>query len=219
MSDSDPERPRETVSWDEIVQSGQAVKATEPLTRRTCIMGRNDISFLDLPDGEKFKIYGRAVCLEVMSKQMAAVAHAQRESVQFADKWYGAWTQRWQIVDVRGLGNIDRYLKQAACAQLASNVFPSAEARAQLLDVTPGDVVLGNLGESAARGVREFVAPVGRVGGWYWQSWADGTQERMLGRWWQGVTELSVLPLLGKMAGSAAQLWNEVVWDDSDEDR
>ncbi|KAJ2078207.1 hypothetical protein H4R24_004636 [Coemansia sp. RSA 988] len=227
-SELSPEKDK-TPTWDELkrtrtpMQLARQQKVTnrnerEPIGHKFCITNMMHKSTEDLKSGRVQKpIVGHLSCMEYMTEQMSQrVLHARKQQENegdlWAEKWYGQWTLRWQMVTLLGQQNINRYIRESGLTQeVADNLFAGDnEKQKRYLKVVPMDQVLVAWQSAALAYPEKIMQPVVRAVDRYKESWSNGSQTKWVGWYRDSTLNLGAVKMTCRIGNAVAKIWNNV---------
>ncbi|KAJ1955249.1 hypothetical protein EC988_001987 [Linderina pennispora] len=216
--------PRPTPTWDEINETRIAVKKRKddfdsPFT--FCI---NDGTYIDARSAPP--VTGKYSCIEFLSRRMASVVRQRRQQEAqqriWADSWYARWMLRWQVYKVYGNKNIEKFRQlernKRTTQEMGVEVIGDERERGRLFVVAPLDVAVVEWRNEAWRFVLRMLEPGYKMSKKYMESWENGTQTKLLTKFWDGTVKMDGLKLAAKMASNIVKGWGDVA-DEKDNNR
>ncbi|KAJ2805358.1 hypothetical protein H4R20_002123 [Coemansia guatemalensis] len=218
-------------TWDELKRTRTPMQLARQKQQQTnsngsethghkfCVTDMMYKSSEDLVSGRVQKpIIGHMSCMEYMTEQMSqTVLHARKQQQQnegelWAEKWYGQWTLRWQMVTLLGQQNINRYLNMnGATQEVADGLFAGdKELQRRYLRIVPMDQVLDAWQTAALAYPEKVVQPAVRSVTRYKESWTDGSQAKWAGWYRDSALNFGAAKMASRIGNAVANFWNSI---------
>ncbi|KAJ1927332.1 hypothetical protein FBU59_007229 [Linderina macrospora] len=151
----------------------------------------------------------------------SVVRHRRQQEAQqriWADSWYARWMLRWQVYKIYGNENIEKFRNLERKRRTTQEMGREITSDERLFVVAPLDVAVVEWRDMAGRFVLRMLEPGYKMGKKYAESWENGTQSKLLTKFWDGTVKMDGLKLAAKMASNIVKGWGDVA-DEKDNNR